>query len=198
MGLFCLWERSRGPEACLAQGRSWLPEAATPKQAEPWTRLLLAFASSLFSVDAAVEAGGSKYQEGYRALLASLGKWLGVEFPPSASLLQGDSEGECEFQEAAGGFGIAWGHCVRLEKLAEPLEGICPDLPLPVTLHAPALLGIHLLSTLIFGSPCSAGRHRPTLPCSWHAYAPRLSAKPGSASPVMFCSGTGGSSSEVA
>lgn len=88
---------SRGPEACLAQGRSQLRMAAAPKRAEPWTRSLRAFASSLLAVDAAVKAGGTKHQQGYRALLASPGEWLGVEFPPSASLLQGDSEEECEF-----------------------------------------------------------------------------------------------------
>lgn len=75
-----------------------------------------------------MKAGGSKYQQGYRPFLAYPSKWLGVEFPPSAPLSKGGSEGECEFQEAAGEFGIAWGHSVRLEKLAEPLGGICPDL----------------------------------------------------------------------
>lgn len=29
---------SRGPEACLAQEHSQLPEAVTPKRAEPWAR----------------------------------------------------------------------------------------------------------------------------------------------------------------
>lgn len=33
------------------------------------------------------------------------------------------------FQETASESEIAWGHGVSLEKLAEPLEGICPDLP---------------------------------------------------------------------
>lgn len=53
---------SGGPEACPAQRHSQLPEAATLKCIEAWIRLLLAFASCLFSLDATVKAGDSKCQ----------------------------------------------------------------------------------------------------------------------------------------
>lgn len=53
---------SRGPEACPAQGHSQLTEAATLKCVEAWARVLLAFASILFSLDATVKAGCSKCQ----------------------------------------------------------------------------------------------------------------------------------------
>lgn len=52
---------SGGPEACPAQGHS---QRQPLKPIEAWTRFLLAFASSLFSLDATVKAGGSKSQQG--------------------------------------------------------------------------------------------------------------------------------------
>lgn len=53
---------SGGAKACPAQGHSQQTEAATLKCVEDWARVLLAFASTLFSLDATVKAGCSKCQ----------------------------------------------------------------------------------------------------------------------------------------